>query len=412
MGESPEEKKAREEAEKSGNLISTELARELVRNPNKFDELTPEQKTEFHTRFVEMEEEVPENKEEEEKLAAEEEKKDPPKPTESEEGADTSTETGKEKKSKEEEEDPDKQALKAKLKESKDEINTLSQKLNVKDKRVKALEDMRIPEPPKVEDEYETETAKAQSDFNRKVAEGVNQWVDAESASLKKETSDLREKTMYVSAGVLQQEFSELDTSKSLEVLDKVFIRFRNDLAGPGANEEARKEATTKFFNDAEFRKAKEADGIVLPIKEDDWKNYQLVSQILNFKRTGGDPGYYKNEKGEAVAREDKYPDLDVAYYAFRKSTGFIPDPVKEAAIETTQKVVDKMEEKDISTTVLSPDAGTGGGDEGGMTEAQAEQWLLDHPTASTLEEKRILREIMSKFSSVKQDPASREVVF
>jgi len=402
--ENPEPAKNPEKPEEKGVLLDNDTLRKLHRQEIDFDALTPEQKTEFHTRFVEGEEEgVPTEEEEAEaaKKAAEEAAKNPPElPADPPKEGDPPPipPTGPVKPEKDKDEgDPE---LKRKLKEAKDRANTLQQKYDSVTRRLDNLEKMRVPEPPKIEDELD-ENASKQDKFNREMANKVNSWVEAESAALRNEREQLHESTMYSSIGRLQIENPELSTSKPVEVLDKAFCRFRDNLAGQSASSEQKSRAVQDFFTNPEARKAKEAQGIVFPIEEKDWANYQTISRILAFKRNGGDPNHNSEKSG------DKYPDYESAYFMFKKKTGYVPDPVRQAALEAQQRAMDQVADNQNKPQLLSPGDGKSSDGVDGMTAEQAEQWLIDHPTASTPEEKAMLNAIMKKFSPASATPGA-----
>lgn len=348
-------------------LIDDELFNKLEDNEVEFDTLSEEQKIEFHNRFVVNKEEIPK-----------EPVKEPKKEVKAE-----SEET-------KEDISPEEQERRKEWKRVRDENNTLQQRLASVQEKLGVIQKNKIDAPPKLQiDEYD-ENTKKQAEFNQSMATKVNNWVDAETASLGKEVSELKERALFSSVAELQFENQELSTSKPIKVLDSAFMRFRDTLA-PGSDNEAKSKAVSDFLSNPEKRAQAEASGILFPFTDEDWQSYKTISEVHAFKRNGGDPAWDADKNG------DKYADLDVAYYKYRKQAGHVPDGIKRTAIETHQKVIDQLQQKQSQTTLLSPNNGSSSAASDGMTEAQMEAWLIAHPTPSTPEEVKTLKLIMAK---------------
>lgn len=369
--------------EKKGNLLDNDTLRKLHRNELDFDSLSEEQRIEFHARFVEGEEEgVPT---EEEEAAAIAKAQNP------EEGK-TPSELPKFEGNKEEKNlDPDKQKWLQERKTMLGDNNTLTQKLASAQKKLENLQNMRVPEAPAVDPAIQDDDTKKQTAWNSTVANKLNTYVEAQSQELKTETDKLRTQAVYQEANILQFDNPELKTSVPVNALDKSFINFRNNISQPNATEAEKSKNVENFLQNEETRKAHEANGYLFPFNEGDWTQYKTISKIRSFKQNGGDPNWDSS-------RGDMFPDLDTAYYAYRRKTGYVPDTVKNAVLDTANKVLDKIGEQHNHSTVLSPTDGVHSDTTGGMTEAQAEAWLLDNPTADTPEKMATLKAIMKRF--------------
>lgn len=398
-----------EKKEENTNLLDNDTIRKLAREEMDFDQLSPEQKSEFHLRFVEGdEEEVP--TEEEEAAAIKAAATNPPaassnatppvenNPPAPEAPAVTPVTPNPEV-------DADKSEILAKLKAEKDSNNTLKQQLESQKKKLASLLDNKVPEPPKIEDELDENLSKVDK-WNREVATKLNTHADTEIQNIQKDAVKTEQSLLYSDVSILQTENPELRTSLPVESIDKTYVRFRDGLAGPGATNEQKNEAVNKFFGDSEYRKSREAEGHVFPIKENDWKSYQSVSKLISYRRNGGDPNWDSKSNG------NKFADLDVAYYKYKKENGIVPDPVKQAALDAAMKVTDQIVDNQNKPNLLSPEIGASAEGLEGMTEAQAEAWLVDHPTPSTPEEIATLNAILKKWSPSSQTPQNQEAVF
>lgn len=374
--------------EKKGNLLDNDTLRKLHSDELDYDTLTEEQKLEFHARFVEGEDEgVPTVEEEAEALAK---AKNP-------EDGKTPSELPKFEGNKEAENlDPEKQRLLQERKVMRDNNNTLTQKLASAQTKIDNLQNMRVPEAPAVDPAIQDDDTKKQTAWNSTVAEKLNTYVDVQSKELKTEADNLRTQAVYQQTNILQFDNPELKTSIPVNALDKSFINFRNNISQPNATEAEKSKNVETYLSNEEVRKTHESNGHLFPFNENDWAQYKTISQVRGFMQNGGDPS-------RDASRGDVYPDLDTAYYAYKRKTGYVPDPVKNAVLETTQKVLDKIGEQHNHSTVLSPSDGVHSDTSGGMTESQAEAWLLDNPTADTPEKMATLKAIMSRFGPKQQ---------
>ncbi|GAF74286.1 unnamed protein product, partial [marine sediment metagenome] len=310
-------------------LLDNETLRDLAANPNdptKFDNLSPEQKEEFHNRFVEGEEEGVPTLEEEQNLQSE-----TGKPAE-EAGAQPTTTP----EVKTEDLSLEEQERRQKYKELRDNNNTLTQKLKNYESKSKTLQESKLEKPPVLEQDEFDDNAKKQNEWNAKLAQGVNQKIDTELADLNADRAELQQDSMYSKVGMLQSENTELRTEKPIKALNNAFVKFRNELA-PGADEEAKNKAVDLFLSNPENRKAKEAEGLLFPFSDKDWDAFGKISEVNSFKQNGN------------------YPDLESAYFMFKKESGYIPDPIKQAAIDATTKIVEQVSNGQNQTTVLSP---------------------------------------------------------
>jgi len=404
MGMEQKSEKGVEIKEENGNLLSNDKVRRLINDEIHYDSLNTEEKAEFHNRFIEGDEEGVPTEEEEAATTAESDKVDdqtpppqdnPQTPPQANENVQTVTP----------EENADTQELKQKLKSQKDANNTLQQQLASATQKLANLDAMKVPEPPKVHDALDDNVNK-QHEWNKDMASKLNRYAESEKATIQKDKNATEQSLLYSDVAILQTENPELRTSLPIESIDKTYIRFRDGLAGAGATSEQKGEAVNKFFANAEFRKTKEAEGHVFPITDADWKGYQAVSKVIGFKRNGGDVNYNFHTQGE------KYSEMDVAYYKYKKVHGFIPDPVKQAALESATQVADQIAENQSKPNLLSPDVGKASEGIDGMTEQQAEQWLIDHPAPSTPEEVATLRVILNKYSPNHTPEPTQKIVF
>jgi len=388
---------------KTENLLDNERLRKLVSEELDFETLSPEEKTEFHNRFIEGDEEgVPTIEEEAAtKLAAENSQGEG---AQNQIQAQKTTVTNANEVKPKGEESADAQELKRKLKAEKDANNTLKQRLDNASAKLESINAMKVPEPPKIEDALDDNLTK-QDKWNRELANKLNTYANTEAQSIQKDKVVATEKLLYSDISILQSENPELRSSLPIETIDKTYVRFRDGLAGVGATEIQKNEAVDKYFTDTEFRKSKEGEGHVFAINDSDWSSYKTVTQLIGYKRNGGNPGYDSANNG------DKYQELDVAYYKYKKDNGIIPDPVKQAVLEATTKVVEQVAGNQNKPNLLSPEYGKSSEGIDGMTEQQAEAWLIDHPIPSTPEDIAILKGILNKFSP-SSAPQTREVVF
>ena len=328
--EKSEEKRVKKE--EPGNKLDNDTLRKLVNEEITFDDITPDQRLEFHKRFVEGGEEgVPTVEEEAAAKAA------TPPATQTPPGViQPSVIVPNVNVAQKKPEEADKSEILAKLKSEKDANNTLKQQLENAQRKLDSLQNSRVPEPPKIEDALDDNLTK-QDKWNRSMAAKLNTHVDNEISNIQKSTADTKQKLLYSDVSLLQAENPELQTSQPIESIDRAYIRFRDTLAGgPGATNQAKNEAVNNFFSNADFRKSKEAEGHLFPINDADWKNYKTVSQVISYKRNGGTQTW-DSKKG------DKFQEIDVAYYKYKKDNGIIPDPVQRAAIEAATKVFDQV---------------------------------------------------------------------
>lgn len=345
--------------EEKQKLIDNETFRKLHSGEKKFETLGDAEKKEFHERFVVGGEEVP---------SAEEEVKTIP---------EVKIEAKVEKEEIVSEEESERRK---RFKAIRDENNTLVQKLAAAQEREERLKKMRIDNVPKLDVDEFDENAKAQQKYNKEVADKVNSFVDDEGKALNRDKQQLQQESLYMSMAQLQEENPELKTSKSIKALDAAYIRFRDTLV-PGSDNDAKNAAVQEFLGNPEKRKQAESQGILFPFSDDDWKKYQMVSNVHSYRS------------------QNSFPDLDSAYYKYKKENGIIPDLIKSTAIDTHRKVVEQIADKNNKATILAPNDGVSGPTDGGMTEEQAVAWIMSNQTPSTPAQKKILMAIMEKFS-------------
>ncbi len=378
--------------------LNDETLKKLESEEIDFDDLTKEQKTDYHNRFVEGDEDWSSEKVEAQKTDSSTEKpadsvadsQKPPDPNVKVEPTEA--------------ESAEAQELKQKLKTQRDANNTLQQKLSSANEKLANANAMKVPEPPKIEDALDDNLNK-QDKWNHDLANKLNTYADNEVKSIQKGKVATQQSLLYSDISILQTENPELRTSLPIESIDKTYTRFRDGVAGVGATNDQKSEAVNKFFTDADFRKSKEGEGHVFPINDADWKGYQTVTKIIGYKRNGGVSNY------DFRANGDRYGEVDVAYFKYKKESGFIPDPVKQAALDAATKVADQVADNQNQPNLLSPEDGKASEGIDGMTEAQAEQWLIDNPTPSSPEEVATLRAILKKYSP-SSAPKEQEVVF
>jgi hypothetical protein len=404
MGKENAPDKGAENQEEGKNLLSNDKVRKLINEEIPYDSLNTDERAEFHNRFIEGDEEGVPTVEEEAATAADNPPENNQTPTPPEENPQTPNlpEANVQPVI---EEDADTQALKQKLKAEKDAKNTLQQRLDSANQKLANLDAMKVPEPPQVNDPLD-DNVNQQNKWNKDMAKKLNNYAESEKATIEKDKVATETSLLYSDVSILQTENPELRTSLPIETLDKTYSRFRDGLAGAGSTAEQKNEAISKYFGDHEFRRTKEGEGHVFPISEADWKGYTTLNQVIGFKRNGGDASHNFRTQG------DKYSEMDVAYYKYNKVHGYLPDPVKKAALESATQVADQIADNQSKPNLLSPDVGQGSDGLEGMTEQQAEQWLLDHPAPSTPEEVAILRGILNKYSPNHSQAASQEIVF
>ena len=359
-----EKTEATDKVDEKKGLTDNEI-RGLAKEEIPFSSLNVEKQQEFRERFVIGEEEIPDESKSEDKSEPDKEQKTESKADEGKVEVKT---------------DPEPEsALKRKLYDKSNELNTVSQKLQSAKKRMDQLEALKIEPRKKVkkeedEDLYSEEHQKKEQDRLDKIESKLNTFAENESKALKDQSQNLQNEQLMLKIGNFQLEEIELQTSKPFTVLNAVYTKFQNDIGGP--------EARQKFLEDPEFRKQKEALGIVFPISDEDFKKYSTIVQVHKF------------------AQERSYPDYESAYYIWRKENGQLRDVVSNAALAGSQAATQKIMENKSETKTLSPDDGTMGDGNSGMSEEQAMAWLKTHPQPKTQEEIKMQMLIYNKFAS------------
>lgn len=363
-----------EKKEEKKGLTNDEL-RQIVSEKLSLDELPPEKQEEFHNRFVVDEEELPDDvqppKEGDEEKKGAQEVQEPVREQESQKLA-----TPEEEKPSEQKHEPD---LKRKYYEKSNELNTAKQRLEAANKKLEQLETLKLQKPGEyknTEDVYSEEALKEMREKVIGLEKAISSFTESEASFIKNEkeklteqTKTLEEQNLFLSIQTFQGEAPELKTEKPFQVLNASYAKFQDDVGGPEARE--------KFFSDPEFRKAKEAQGIVFPMDDGTWEKYKTLVEVHHFR----------NEK--------QYPDYDSAYYGWRKEKGVTIDKIKEAALRSSQETAKKIVENKLETKTLSPDDGTSSGGSGELSEPQMLAWLEAHPFPKTAEEKKMQASIM-----------------
>jgi len=341
--------------EENGGLTSEEIQRVVKENdPN---QLSPDKQKEFHERFVVGNEEIPTETE------------DPPKtedpPPEEPPKTEDKPETEKEK--------PEPLSSEENLREKyylkSNELNETKQKLDSTNKRLEEIKNKTLPlKENKETDVYSEEYIKGIESRQKTLEEKLVAREKSEENSLQTEKAKLEFQSDLLEIAQLQVENTSLQTEKPFSELNAAYTRFQTIIGGP--------ENRDKFLSDPEYRKGMEANGHIFPMSEPDWKKYKDILEIRSFKL------------------EKNHPDLDSAYYKLQKERGVVPDSVKEASLEATQKTTETIANSSQESTILPPNAGTMSQGSTGWTKETIDSWIGAHPYPKTKEEKTTMREL------------------
>lgn len=345
-------------AEEKEGLTIEEIQK--VKQDDSIDFLPPEKQKEFHERFVVGNEEIPEEKPEAEQ---------PPKPTEGK-PENKPVEEKKEEKTEPlspEEEDNLKQ-LREKYYLKSNELNETQQKLNKTNKRLEEIKKTTPLKENKEADVYDEEYLKSLQTSIKTLEDREIKREKSEETSLQSEKTRLEFQSDMLEIAQLQVENTSLQTEKPFSALNAAYSRFQKNVGGP--------ENRDKFLSDPEYRKNMEAQGIIFPMSDPDWKKYKELLEIRSYKL------------------EHNSEDLDSAYYKYQKVHGIIPDSVKEASLEATQKTTETIANSSQETTILPPNAGTMSGDSIGWTKETIDSWIAANPYPKTDKDKATMREI------------------
>lgn len=358
--------------ESNGGLTSEEIQKVVKENDPSL--LPPEKQKEFHERFVVKGEEIPEEKPPETEEKSEQPTEEQPKPeVKPEVKTETTPEVKPDKKEKPEplspEEENNIKRLREKYYHKSNELNETKLKLQSTNKRLEEIKTKSLtPKENKETDVYSEDYIKG-IEVRQKVLEDRQiEREKSEEVSLKTEKARLEFQSDLLEIAQLQVENTSLQTEKPFSALNAAYSRFQTLVGG--------QENRDKFLSNPEYRKSMEANGIIFPMSDTDWKRYKELLEIRSFKL------------------EKNHPDLDSAYYKWQKENGIIPDSVKEASLEATQKTTQTIANSSQEATILPPNAGTMATASTGWTKETIDAWIATNPYPKTKEDKATMREI------------------
>jgi len=336
-----------DEKEVLGPDIAMEKARELQEGKITFDDIKDEKLLdEIHERFMIKEEEISEAIQEapETKVADTEEDETP------------STE-----------EKPSQEYLQERKKEL-DELNTIKQRIESSNKELERLgklktESKRI----NIDDPLSEEAITNINDRVNQLEDSQNTFYEEKSTEVQGEAKKLKQERLLLELQVFQGD-AGYKMSKPLKTIDAQYKAFLKNIDGV--------ENASKFLNDEKFRAQKEGEGISIGISDDDFKKYQTISDVHNFKLNGN------------------YPTLNSAFADYAKEKGIVHDKVKQAVINATIETVEQMTNGQDAATTLSPSDGGGVHSVPEMTDAQKAHFIENMPSNPTAAQEKQLDEI------------------
>jgi len=336
-------------------------ARQLAKGEIKFEDIEDEELLkEIHQRFAIEEEEIPEVGEK----PAEEE----PEATVEKPGGESEPES---KVDLDPAADPadDSQEVLQQRKSAFDELNTIQQKIDAKQKRLDELNDLGdIPKSKKHEDVTSEEAIEDTNSRLSKIEKQQSDFFKGQKESLAKDTQDLKREKLYLELTNFQLNNAGLKTSKPVNVLNAQYKNFVERIGGM--------DNVDKFLADKQFRETKEAEGHSFPMSDDDYKKFDTISKINAFKNSR------------------KYPTLTAAFHDYQRENGIVLDQVKTAALKAAKDTLEGVGGEGGGATTLSPEAGSAGTGKAEMSEKDMETWLIGHPNPITKEDIKKAEEI------------------
>ena len=340
----------------TGSQLTGELLQEFVDGKRELAEFSPAQAKEFHHRFVNGKEQLPEKTLERPVIdptpeqKAEEKKEDKP---------DGNWVPG------------DKYFQKAtEANDYKQKFESVKRKQESLEEMVKAMQAQQSAKKPN-QDLYSEEFLKGLADEVSSLKATIQKNLMTDMELIKEERRRLEMETVFNDLEGLQNRVSGLKTSKPFRELDKAYAAFQRDIGGP--------EARQKFLEDPEFRKQKEAQGFKFPMNKDDFERYAHIAEIHRFKAEGG------------------YPTWSSAFADWQEKSGFKavqPERAISADEQSAKKVVQKLAEKADESTLLPSTSSGSGVKSSSWSDEKAEAWMKSHPMPKTKEEKDTQAEI------------------
>ncbi|MHA1972416.1 MAG: hypothetical protein ACTSW1_05475 [Candidatus Hodarchaeales archaeon] len=354
MLQNPDQSETQETENKEDMVLET--ARKLAKGEMTLEDIKdPAVAREFHDRFVLENEEIPESNEVKAKV---EENKDP-------EINETQTQTV--------ESVDENQTFLQERKRKYDEINNLNQKIENKRKRLGELDTVDTTVHKKVNGEeiFSEQTNLSTQDRLQVLERNQRVAVESEKVNLEAENLELANRKVFMEIDSFQFENPELKTSKSMTVLNAGYAKFITDIGGL--------ENVDKFRTDKEYKTLKESEGFVFPMSDTDYGKFEKISGAIKYKR------------------DNNHPDLDSAYYKFRKENGIVTDDIKQASINAASATLRQVAENADGTQTLSPDDGTGGGGKDEMSRETMERWILANPEPKTPQQVAMMKAIQNQ---------------
>jgi len=255
-----------------------------------------------------------------------------------------------------------------KRKDLKDELNTITQKIESGKTKLGEIGELaKKTETKKFEDVTSEEAVTDSNARLKKIEDQQTEFFTSQSKEISDTTVKLQTEHLFLEMANFQFENPSLKTSKPLKTINAQYKKFRDDIGG--------NDNVEKFLKDKDFRAKMEADGHNFPMSEIDYKNFDQISKIHAFRS------------------EKKYPSLTSAYHDYQLENGIVQDSVTNAALKAAADTVDKLDGQGGATT-LSPEDGSGGDGKTEMSQADKQKWLLEHPIPKTAADKAKAKQI------------------
>ena len=184
---------------------------------------------------------------------------------------------------------------------------------------------------------------------------------------LQKLEKELADKNMFASLNAFASEFAELRLSRPFEEANAEYIQFTQKLGATPSD----LSVVDKYFEDAAFRREKEALGIKPP------KDYDRLEKILKVYHEQG-----------------KYPTLRAAYLDKFLTADELEKRLSGRYLQGVDDAVTQIAQRRNETTILEPGQSS---DKGfAMTEAQMEAWMNANPYPVTPNQKATMAQIQT----------------
>lgn len=349
--ETKDENKVVEQGEKPD--LALETIRKIQENKISFDDVKDEKLLkDIHERFIIEEEEIPESPEVEGK------KEEPESKIENKE-LESNTEEN------------DNQEFLQNRKNSLDELNKITQKINSGNKELERLEGLKTEKKKTIyEDPLSEEAVQNLNERVNRMEASESKFRNDQSVELQKSTKELGQEKLMLELQVFQGD-NNLKMSKPLKTIDAQYKTFLGAVGGV--------DNAGKFFTDPKYKEQRESEGVAFTLDKKDFDKYQTIVNVNEFKNNGN------------------YPTFSSAFADYSAEKGIVHDKIKQTAINAANDTVEKMTTQQNSATTLNPEDGGGTVTQGEMSKQEMVAFLSNLPDNPTLAQEAKAKAIHKK---------------